>query len=194
MAASTWVCLVHGTEPVGTVREKLRPGVEQEHRALQDMARWLNGANGGVRSMSFYVSVGSAAFVAAQGTVSATGNPTNGQSMYLGAYELEAATSASTENQFTIGADAGETCVNLAAVINAHSVLGGLFTAVATDGGATGSVLVTAKMPGAWANQVRFADVDLANMTVNGSGLFGGTTAGAGGVDSGALYYPLNQG
>lgn len=139
---------------------------------LKEFATWGNGA--------FTVRVSSTAAVRAVGTITLTGNPSADETISIGATVFTFKASASTESEITIGANAAATVTNIVTKINAHSVASKLF--LAADG-AGDTVVVTHLSGGLGGNGVRFAEA-ASNLTMDGSGLLGGTTAGAGLNDS----------
>jgi hypothetical protein len=112
--------------------------------------------------------------VAAQGTITATDQPTATKKITIGteAYTFKEARAAKYD--VAIGADVDESLENLAAAINADSALVSAVAEVET----TDTVVVTAKVPGPVGNDIVFSSTDTA-VTVDGTGKLGTTTAGA---------------
>lgn len=79
-------------------------------------------------------------------TITLGANPTNGQTLTIGAVVLTFVTSSANESQITIGADKETTAASLSVCINAHSKLKGLMSA--TNAATTALVPVTLNLSG----------------------------------------------
>jgi hypothetical protein len=87
--------------------------------------------------------------VAAAGVITFAGLPVADETVTLCNVAFTAKASASTAAEFTIGASANATAVNLAAKINAHTTVSKYVSAAVTD---TGVITCTALVPGVAGN------------------------------------------
>lgn len=143
-----------------------------------------------VRPAAGITRVSTTAPVRAVGVITMTDVPTANDTVTIGATVFTWKASAAAEGEVTIGAGEEAAGDNLAAKIIAHSVAGKLFTA--TSNGA-GVVTVTCLVPGLIGNGIRFAESS-DNLTMNGSGYLGATTAGAGNDDATLLRWKVHGG
>lgn len=183
----SYIFISHG-ETAAAVSDKFKLGSTLPWYALTNIRNWISGIVGGSYNGKAYVGVDSAtAWVNAKGTLTLSGNPSNTETMVLGKNTITAVTSGATGLQFNIGADAAATCTNIAALINTNTTLNVLFSASAT---AT-TVVITCLIPGAIGNQITFTEA-MTNVTADGYGYLGGTTAGTGGTDSSPVTYAIS--
>lgn len=127
----------------------------------------------------------SAAGAKAQGTITLTDNPSDGDTITIGdkTYTFESGT-LDTEGEIAIGADYIETTLNIACALIRGPGSGTRYQAAAAHPQVTaeysrdGTVLVTAKYPGTRSDAIVFSE-SASNLTMDGSGTLGGTTAGS---------------
>lgn len=94
----------------------------------------------------------------------------------IGSTTFTFVTARAAAGQVTVGASVDATLVNIEAAINAD-----MTTVVAADNAATDTVAITAVTAGVAGNSIIFTE-DSNNLTIDGSGTLGGTTAGADGT------------
>jgi hypothetical protein len=109
----------------------------------------------------------------AKGTISLTGISVEDQNFVVGAQTFTWKTLRAGTGEVTIGVDAAASCTNIIAAITAD-----LATVTATQGAGT-TVVVTAVTGGSAGNSILFTAGTSANLTVDGAGTLGATTAGA---------------
>jgi len=114
-----------------------------------------------------------AAQVAAQGTLTLSGQPTTADTFLLGTRTYTLRTTATgAANEILIGSTAAITVTNIVAVVNSQD------TAIATArDGAANIVIFTSKTPGL-ASDSEVLTESMDNTTVDGAGTLGGTRAG----------------
>jgi len=113
----------------------------------------------------------SRAAIAAQGLITVSGVPTNGEKLTVDTQEFTFVTTRTGAGEITKGATAAECVTNIVSAITAD-----LATVTALD--STGNtVLVTAATPGAASESIVFT-TDAGNLSLDGSGTLGGTRAG----------------
>lgn len=149
-----------------------------EHmRAVGD---WLKRkAEDGANTAACKVRVSGTSYVRAVGTITLTGQPTATETITLGAQVLTFVASSPGADDILIGADQDATETNITNAINAHATVGAFLSAV--ESGAT--IVCTCRIPGLVGNHIAFQEA-ASNLTMDGSGRLGGTTAGAGGDDT----------
>jgi hypothetical protein len=128
-------------------------------------------------SHAFFVADGSSApstaNTSATGTITVSGQPTDGDTVTINGVVLTFVTADDPDDDYDveIGTDAEETHDNLIAVIN--DVLGDVVTAADTS---STVITLTSVVTGPYGNGVSLAE-DADNVTVSGSNLTGGTSA-----------------
>jgi hypothetical protein len=143
-----------------TSQEFSQPGLPRVLDALSRGSLNLYEPNGSA-STPYLIEIGN---VQATSTVTFTGLPTAADTYTLANVVFTAVASGATNNQFNIGADAGETGDNLAAAINASTTaaINKVFSA-ASDG--AGVVTITCLIPGLIGLGIA-ASEDLDNATI----------------------------
>lgn len=186
MAASINIA-VSTNESQATVEDRVIKDDTLDKEGVAACRDYLHKVLAGGPEGKMTVSVGSKAFVAAQGTVtmSLTGIAHN-ETITLGANTITAKTSGASGLQFNRSDTIATALTNLANLINTNTTLNVLFSASAT---AT-TCVVTCRQPGVLGNQVTFSE-SAANTTLDGSGTLGGTTAGTGGDDADPVEYKV---
>lgn len=110
--------------------------------------------------------------VAATGTYTATGQPSNNDTASVNGVTFTAVTGTPTTNQFKIGATQQATMANFAAAINASTTAG--VTGVLTASASGSVVTITALIPGRIGNGITTTS-SLTNVTAGAATLTGGS-------------------
>lgn len=189
MSASVVISINDGVYADATeAQNQLRPGsdVSGAERLLR-LADYLR-KRAGAGTLAGKIAVSGTSLVRASGTLTTTGNFTANDTFSIGPITLTAVASGATANQFNIGASASASLDAAIAVINAHATLGKLFVASKPT---AATMLVTSKIPGLVGNGIRFLEGTDGGGTfsLNGSGVLGATTAGAGGDDASSVDF-----
>lgn len=128
----------------------LTDGTTDLKRVALGSAQLVNRLAEGIDSGELQVSYSSVDPVAAVASIAIThASLVAADTLKLGRQTLTAVASGATANQFNIGASATADATNLAATINTHPTLSKYFAATTP---VAGTVIVTAKLKGAWAN------------------------------------------
>ncbi|MFL6569752.1 MAG: dockerin type I domain-containing protein [Chthoniobacterales bacterium] len=110
----------------------------------------------------------------ATGTITVSAAGTAGQQFQVGSQIFTWAATRTTTGTVAIGTSNTTAATNIRTAINAD------IPSQATAGGTGATVLVVSTVPGAAGNSVPFMNINSTNLTFNGSGTLGGTTAGGG--------------
>lgn len=147
MPAVTTIYITHESgSAAASIAEKLVDNTGDPRRGLAGIARFIDALAGGMYNGKVVVQTETATNTApATSTITLThANITNNDTLTIGPQLLTWKTSAANQNEITIGANATADATALAAVINAHTTLKGLVSAVASSG----TVILTAIAPG----------------------------------------------
>lgn len=155
--AITKVTIVSSAKiPLVDIERKFAQPTGSQREFLLELINELRGFCSGARNGEITVEIESAADLDhATGTITCTGVPTANDTVTIGGKALTWKAAAANENEVTIGADAGESGDNLAAAINANSVLEGLVSATSD---AAGVVTITSVVPGRIGNLITTAE------------------------------------
>lgn len=195
--ASTTLVITHGSEETQTIKDLLKQGSSEDREGLVRLASYFRAVASGNRNASVQIGTGDSAAAAAAGTVACVqASITAGDILYVGRVGFVATNGAVTPGDATFDMRTSDTAVgaSVAAQVNAHASLTGVLTATA----ASGTVTITATVPGLTGNNITLAKVDANNAalilngladTVHQSTLLGGT----GGTDSAVQTYAVGK-
>lgn len=160
------------TEKINTA-DFLKPGQGDEN--IRRCADYLKKISTGHIAASVDIADSATAPVAASGTFTLTSAIAT-DAVTIGNVTMTATSTPSVETDWEIdGATDADDATSLAAAINAHSVLGALFTATS----ASNVVTVTCKEKGLFGNLIAFTSAD-ATIVASGSGFLASGAGGAG--------------
>lgn len=142
---------------------------ESKRTVMRELANYINGLQGGVRNAHVRVQAFDA-FASQTVTVSQAAAVEGTDELTIGTIVLAVEASPANENQFELGASDIEFAANLAAAINAHSILS-LFVVAASDG--VDTVTITSLYGGPVGDAIPLAETGN-GFTLGGTALDGG--------------------
>jgi phage tail sheath gpL-like len=169
---STLAIVVNAEETQAYLQQTLKKTAGEPKEEAIALAGYLKELATGLKSGSVDVQTGAGNPVAASGTFTLASVPVD-DTVIIGGVTLTAKAAPANENQFSQAGTNTEDAASLAAVINAHSVLGLSFSATS----AAAVVTVTAKTKGTVGNHIPIAETGT-SITASGAFLAGGTGGG----------------
>lgn len=176
---STLAIVVNAEETQAYLQQTLKEESGKPKEEALALSQYFKELAIGIKSASVSVSTGAANPVAASGTFTLASVAVD-DTVVIGGVTLTAKAAPANESQFSQAGTNTQDAASLAAVINAHSVLGLVVSATS----ASDVVTVTAKVPGLIGNQIPISETG-STITASGSFLTGGT---GGGTDSAVTY------
>ena len=144
-----------------------KPQASRSRNMVRKLSDYLRAIAGRVRPATVTLNRGA---VKASGTLTFTGNPSNGETFAVAGVTFTAITSGASGDQWNIGAGATANATAVAAAVNASSNASGKVVASS----AAGVVTFTAVVPGVIGNALALSE-SLSNAAVSGAALASGT-------------------
>jgi phage tail sheath gpL-like len=176
---STLAIVINAEETQAYLQQTLKKTAGEPKEEAIALAGYFKELAIGTKSASVSVRTGAGNPVAASGTFTLASVPVD-DTVVIGGVTLTAKASPANENEWSQAGTNDQDAASLAAVINAHSVLGLVVEATS----AAAVVTVTSKVPGLIGNLIPISETGT-SITASGSFLAGGT---GGGNDAAVVY------